>query len=78
MSFRTGQYWTSALNYTERGEAGLEVRYASSGAFSELRLSTVRLRAAALSASNTVVRCEPDTGLLERHLATCYVSTFDV
>ena len=75
-TFRTGRYWTPLLNYTERGIAGLEVSYASAN-FSETRSSAVFVRAAALAAAHTRVRCLPTGGLLEGHVATCLVSTYD-
>ena len=33
--------------------------------------------AAALSAANTLASCEPATGLLQWHTATCYLNTYD-
>ena len=41
------------------------------------RSSTVSVRAAALSAANTLASCEPATGLLQWHTATCYLNTYD-
>ena len=35
------------------------------------------VRAAALSAANTLASCEPATGLLQWHTATCYLNTYD-
>lgn len=75
-SFRTGRYWTAALNHTERGVGGLIVSLANVN-WTEVRSSSVAIRAAELTASRTRIVCLPETGLLERHIATCRVSTFD-
>ena len=42
------------------------------------RSSTVAVRAGPLSALSTRASCEPATGLLQWHTATCYLSTYDV
>ena len=75
-SFRTGAFWTPALNYTERGAGGLRVTLGTAN-WTESRESSVAIRAGALTAARTRVTCTPAGGLLERHLATCYVTTYD-
>ena len=76
-AFRTGSYWTPALNYTERGTGGLEVTYRTAN-WTEVRWSSVRIRAAPLAASRTRIACYPAGGLLEGHIATCQAKTFDI
>lgn len=75
-SFGTGAFWTSALNYTEHGRGGLRVVYTNAN-WTEERSSDVGIRASSLSADRTRVQCYPLTGLLQGHIATCRVTTFD-
>ena len=42
------------------------------------RSSEVRIKAADLAASRTRISCDPPTGLLEGHFATCRAQTFDM
>ena len=75
-AFQTGLYWTPELNYTQRGAAGLAVTLSNTN-WTEGRSSSVAVRAAPLSALNTRASCEPATGLLQWHTATCYLRTYD-
>ena len=75
-AFETGFYYRQELNYPERGTAGLALSLVSLN-WTEMRASTVAVRAAPLSAPNTKAVCEPTTGLLQWHTATCYISTYD-
>ena len=76
-TFDTGFFWTPELNYTERGTAGLSVSFGNVN-WTEGGSSSVAVRAAPLSALSTRASCEPATGLLQWHTATCYLSTYDV
>ena len=73
-TFKTGAYWTDALNYTQRGQGGVTVTLVTTN-WTMVRASQVDIRAGTLSAARTRVLCTPAGGLLERHVATCYVST---
>ena len=75
-TFATGYYWTSDLNVTERGTAGVAVTLSTAN-FSEGRESYVALRAAPLSADATTVACAPSY-LAKGHVATCTIRTSDV
>ena len=74
--FDTGAYWSAKLNNTERGSAGLRVAFGTVN-WTITEESSIAVRAAALSAANTLARCDPESGVLEWHIATCYLSTFD-